>query len=82
MKNNSSSVVKKTSKSNKSNIFKKARTVPEGVAKSRLAICKNCEFLGAANMCKKCNCFMLLKTKLAGAGCPANKWMKFTVGVD
>jgi hypothetical protein len=47
----------------------------EAVVESRLEICKACpEFLKPTSQCKKCGCFMPLKTKLAEAVCPINKW--------
>jgi hypothetical protein len=49
--------------------------VADDVAEARFDACKNCEFLiKATNQCKKCGCFMHLKTKLAGAVCPIGKW--------
>lgn len=41
----------------------------------RLEICKQCDFYRhATNQCKKCGCFMKLKTTLANAKCPIGKW--------
>jgi len=41
----------------------------------RFAICKSCpELLSVTNQCKKCGCFMNLKTKLEKATCPIGKW--------
>jgi hypothetical protein len=43
----------------------------------RMSICNSCEFLiQATKQCKKCGCVMPLKTKLANAGCPIEKWHK------
>lgn len=48
---------------------------PEEIAESRLEICRNCEFYRKrTNQCKKCGCFMKLKTKLEEARCPIGKW--------
>jgi hypothetical protein len=48
---------------------------PEEIAEHRLTICVNCEFYRArTNQCKKCGCFMKLKTKLESARCPIGKW--------
>lgn len=48
---------------------------PEEVSLSRLEICKGCEFYKAkSNQCKKCGCFMKLKTTLEHAKCPIGKW--------
>jgi len=41
----------------------------------RLAICNECPFLNKNLMkCKKCGCFMKLKTTLHEAKCPLDKW--------
>jgi hypothetical protein len=41
----------------------------------RLDICKSCEFFRAkTETCRKCGCFMKLKTKLKNANCPIGKW--------
>lgn len=41
----------------------------------RLAICQTCEFfIQKTERCRKCGCFMKLKTKLEKANCPINKW--------
>lgn len=48
---------------------------PEDLAEYRLNVCKACEFYRErTNQCKKCGCFMKLKTTLAKAKCPINKW--------
>jgi hypothetical protein len=47
----------------------------EDVAKSRIDICKTCpEFVKASSQCKKCGCFMSMKTKMEMAKCPIGKW--------
>ena len=47
----------------------------EEIAKSRLEICKTCEyFRPKTETCRKCGCFMKLKTTLANAKCPIEKW--------
>lgn len=49
--------------------------VSSKVQEERMQICKSCEHLfHATNSCKKCGCFMILKTKLKNAQCPINKW--------
>lgn len=41
----------------------------------RLEICNKCEWLDKRLVkCKKCGCFMRLKTTLRGAECPIGKW--------
>jgi hypothetical protein len=48
---------------------------PEEVAEYRLAICSTCEFFRKRTQtCRKCGCFMKLKTTLANAECPIEKW--------
>ena len=48
---------------------------PEDLAKYRLEICHTCDFYRPkTNQCKKCGCFMKLKTSLANAKCPLGKW--------
>ena len=47
----------------------------EELAQYRLEICKGCEFYRSkTNQCKKCGCFMKLKTQLENAKCPIGKW--------
>jgi hypothetical protein len=49
--------------------------VSEEEAKKRYDICKQCpHFLAITKQCVKCGCFMQIKTKLAHAECPVNKW--------
>jgi hypothetical protein len=45
------------------------------IAEARYNTCLGCEHLiTLTKQCKKCGCFMNLKTKLAGAECPVGKW--------
>jgi len=47
----------------------------EEVSLYRLEICNGCEFFRKrTNQCKKCGCFMKLKTTLEKAKCPIGKW--------
>lgn len=49
--------------------------VEESVSQKRLDICNSCpEFFTPTKQCKKCGCFMALKTKLQDAECPLGKW--------
>lgn len=49
--------------------------VTDEVAAARFSICAGCEHLTkTTNQCKKCGCFMHLKTKLEKATCPIGKW--------
>jgi len=42
---------------------------------SRLNLCLACpELINLTKQCKKCGCFMLLKTKIESAKCPIGKW--------
>jgi hypothetical protein len=42
---------------------------------SRLKICNECEwFKKSLQKCRKCGCFMKLKTTLQEAKCPMEKW--------
>ena len=41
----------------------------------RYNICLQCpELIKITNQCKKCGCFMNVKTKLEAAKCPIGKW--------
>jgi hypothetical protein len=52
-----------------------APRTPEGLAAARLEICQSCEWLRPKTQtCKKCGCFMQLKTQLEQATCPLGKW--------
>ena len=49
--------------------------ISEEESNKRLEICKNCpELIKLTDQCKKCGCFMNLKTKLEKAKCPIGKW--------
>lgn len=53
----------------------KTEYAEEKLAKDRLSICYTCpQLIKATKQCKKCGCFMHLKTKLAEATCPLGKW--------
>lgn len=42
---------------------------------TRLEICNNCEWLNKRLVkCRKCGCFMKLKSTLKQAKCPIGKW--------
>jgi ribosomal protein L40E len=48
---------------------------PEELAEYRFSICKTCPaFRPKSETCRKCGCFMKLKTKLEQATCPIGKW--------
>ena len=48
---------------------------PEELAAYRLEICQECPwFRHNSQTCRKCGCFMKLKTSLERAKCPIGKW--------
>lgn len=50
-------------------------TVTEEKRNQRFDMCKACpEFLELTSQCKKCGCFMKVKTALESAKCPIGKW--------
>jgi hypothetical protein len=50
------------------------RATPDEV-KRRFDICQGCpEIIELTSTCKKCGCFMYVKTKLKDATCPLGKW--------
>jgi hypothetical protein len=49
--------------------------VSEELVKERLGICHTCPaFKPLTQTCKKCGCFMKMKTQLEKAYCPLGKW--------
>lgn len=47
----------------------------ELTASKRWEICQACEFLyKPTHTCKKCGCFMVVKTNLKRVKCPIGKW--------
>ena len=49
--------------------------VDEELFNSRYSICQLCpELIKLTKQCKKCGCFMAMKTKLKQAECPIGKW--------
>lgn len=53
----------------------KVQKVDDSIAEQRLEICKTCpEIISLTTQCKKCGCFMAVKTKLESATCPLSKW--------
>jgi len=46
------------------------------VKKERLAICNDCPLLYKPTMtCRRCMCFMNIKSSIAAMRCPDNKWL-------
>lgn len=49
----------------------------ENIINRRWEECQKCEYLiKPTNQCKKCKCFMKVKTRVASASCPIGKWNK------
>jgi uncharacterized paraquat-inducible protein A len=45
------------------------------LAGERMKVCQECpQFQRLANQCRRCGCFLDLKTKLLEATCPDGKW--------
>ena len=60
-----------------SNRFKSVMIHDQDIIDRRWAECEKCEFLlKPTNNCKKCGCFMKVKTKVSTASCPIGKWGK------
>jgi ribosomal protein L32 len=50
-------------------------TVSDELRESRYSTCKSCdEYFAPTHQCKKCGCFMNMKTKLEASKCPIGKW--------
>ncbi len=57
--------------------IKKVLLHDSAIIESRMAECHDCEhFIKATSQCKKCGCFMKVKTRFATARCPIGKWEK------
>lgn len=53
-------------------------TMPPHIAQDRMKICNDCEHLyKPTSTCKRCGCFMTLKTKMPNQKCPINKWLPY-----
>jgi hypothetical protein len=49
--------------------------VDSKISDERYNICLSCpELIDLTKQCKKCGCFMALKTKMEKASCPLGKW--------
>lgn len=57
-----------------SDLLRPSRYVDDATKKRRAAICATCPHKTALNRCKKCGCFIALKTKLNTEKCPVGKW--------
>jgi len=53
---------------------KKGRELIER-GEERMKICNPCEFFSTnTGQCKKCGCFMAIKSKIKNMSCPIDKW--------
>ena len=51
--------------------------VSKDIAEKRMIECQSCEyFIKLSGQCRKCMCFMKLKTTLPHSECPVGKWGK------
>jgi len=49
--------------------------VDREISDARFNLCNFCpELISLTKQCKKCGCFMALKTKIKAASCPLGKW--------
>lgn len=49
--------------------------VDESLFNQRYSICKTCpELIKLTKQCKRCGCFMAVKSKMKAASCPLGKW--------
>lgn len=56
-------------------IMNKKKRVLDNISKERMDICKTCiHLIKTTKQCKKCGCFMNIKTKIDNAYCPIGKW--------
>jgi hypothetical protein len=56
-------------------LLSKENIVIDELQKKRYDICIECpELINATKQCRKCGCFMQMKTKLIDASCPIGKW--------
>jgi hypothetical protein len=45
------------------------------LSEERMEICRSCpELIKLTSQCKKCGCFMSIKTRYEAAKCPLGKW--------
>jgi hypothetical protein len=51
------------------------KIVNDEISNKRFDVCKSCpELINLTKQCKKCGCFMTLKTKIESSKCPMGKW--------
>ena len=52
-----------------------AKYADKKISEYRLKVCLDCpQLIPFTKQCKKCGCFMSVKTKLENASCPLGKW--------
>lgn len=60
---------------NSINIIPNSNRSSESTAAKRLEICRACDLLyKPTDTCKKCGCFMVVKTNMKNVKCPIDKW--------
>lgn len=66
--------VAQTAKQRSQQAMQAVRVTPE-IQAQRMSLCESCEHLYApTTTCKKCGCFMNVKTWIAMSSCPVDKW--------
>ena len=58
-----------------SDLLRPARYTDAATQRRRAVICATCPNKTILNRCKKCGCFVALKTKLKTEKCPEGKWV-------
>jgi hypothetical protein len=67
--------IKQKTKNSPLGVFDKENRASEELSKQRMDMCLSCEHLiKVTSQCKKCGCFMKLKTTLKHVQCPIGKW--------
>lgn len=59
---------------NANDVFTTFFVASKQTQKKRMDICDECPEFSKKNICKKCGCFMKVKSKLALSECPIGKW--------
>jgi hypothetical protein len=53
----------------------KTKKIEDNEANRRYSLCLECpELINLTKQCKKCGCFMVIKTKIEASSCPLGKW--------
>jgi len=65
----------KSSKEELTSIYNGTESLTEKEKEKRLEICRSCNFFDQrSNRCKKCGCYMPIKTTWRSQKCPIGKW--------